>query len=201
MAFIVIEGGEGSGKSTMVTKAKELFPFAMVTREPGGAPFAEKIREVILSPAASAADANTQFALFWAARADHLKNTIIPALKVGGSVISDRFDASSYAYQIHGQQNEHLRDLFLKMREVYLGKHTPDLYIFLDVDPKEGIRRRAMHRGYDVNHFDKRTVDFHERVRAGYLEFFKDMPHKIIDANKPLAEVEKEFKKILKSQL
>lgn len=195
--FIVIEGGEGSGKTTMVKLAKELLPNAVVTREPGGAPFAEKIREIILSPDAKNADANTQFGLFWAARADHMKNTVIPALMNGKDVITDRFDSSSYAYQIFGQENKHLKDLFMKVREVYLGQWVPNMYVFLNVDPKEGVRRRATQKGYDVNHFDERAADFHDRVMKGYMEFFKTVPHMIVDANQQLELVKEDFKKAL----
>jgi dTMP kinase len=199
--FIVIEGGEGSGKTTLVAMVRELFPHVVVSREPGGAPFAEKIRSVILSPDAKEADANTQFGLFWAARADHMKNTVIPAITSGKIVLLDRFDSSSYAYQIHGQENKHLRKLFFEVRKIYLGKHVPHLYIFLDVKPEIGMQRRASQKGYDVNHFDERDVVFHTRIRKGYLEFLKYVPHKIIDAHQPLEKVKEDFKKIIEKFL
>jgi len=197
--FIVIEGGEGSGKTTIVKYAKEIATDSLITREPGGSVFAEKIRSIILSPDAKDADANTQFGLFWAARADHVKNLIAPAIVEGKNIITDRFDASSYAYQVHGQENPHLKELFMYVRKTYLNDTVPDLYIFLDVDPKIGIARRASDKGYDINHFDERTFDFHERVRTGYFEFFKAVPHVIIDANQSLEKVKKDFKKALEN--
>lgn len=196
--FIVIEGGEGSGKTTMVRLIRESFPEVVVTREPGGSPFAEKIRSLILSSDAKDADANTQFGLFWAARADHIKNTIIPALETGKNVVCDRFDSSSFAYQIFGQENSHLKKLFFEMRKVYLGKYVPDLHIFLDVDPTEGLKRRATDKG-TLNHFDERDISFHKRIRKGYLEFFKKVPHKVIDANQPLEKVKNDVQSLLKN--
>jgi len=199
--FIVIEGGEGSGKTTIVKLIKETFPSLVVTREPGGSPFAEKIRSLILSSDAKDADANTQFGLFWAARADHVKNTIIPALQKGISVISDRFDSSSFAYQIYGQENQHLKKLFFQVRKIYLGNCIPDIYIFLDVDPKEGLKRRANEKGYDKNHFDERNLDFHIRIREGFLEFLKNVSHVVINANLSLEKVKAESLKKIKSIL
>src|SRR5579864_4280814 len=102
--FIVLEGGEGAGKSTQLRVIKEILgDDIVITREPGGSPYAEEIRNVILkSTNAGQADAKTHFALFWAARADHMKNTVLPALNAGKHVISDRFDSSTFAYQIYG---------------------------------------------------------------------------------------------------
>ncbi|MDP2650293.1 MAG: dTMP kinase, partial [bacterium] len=95
--FIVIDGGEGSGTTTVAKAVVEHFGWgAVYTREPGGSPYAEKIRDLVLSDEAKHSDAETQFALFWAARRDHLKHSVIPALADGKIVISDRFDSSTY---------------------------------------------------------------------------------------------------------
>jgi dTMP kinase len=107
--FIVLDSGEGAGKTLQLKRAEEFFgDKILVTREPGGSKYAEQIRELILhSIYASQADAKTLFALFWAARADHLDKTIRPALLAGKTVLTDRFDSSTYAYQIiaQGQPN------------------------------------------------------------------------------------------------
>lgn len=198
--FIVIEGGEGAGKSTLINFIQEQFPAALVTREPGGSPFAEMIRSLILCDEAKSAHGETQFGLFWAARFDHVHNKVKPALERGTAVFTDRFDSSSFAYQIYGQGARHLKDLFLKMREVYLREYTPDLYIYLQVDPQEGLRRVAERKG-KANHFDGRAIDFHHRLHEGYLDFFTIVPHKIIDANKPVESVQSDFLKILKDVL
>src|SRR5690242_17210385 len=104
--FVVVDGGEGAGKSTVVKRVVEHCQAhgrdIIATREPGGSPFAEKIRELILSPDAKAADAEVMFGLFWAARRSHLVETVFPALEEGTSVLCDRFDSSTWAYQIVG---------------------------------------------------------------------------------------------------
>ncbi|TSC58213.1 MAG: dTMP kinase [Parcubacteria group bacterium Greene0416_79] len=144
----------------------------------------------MISPEAATASAGTQFGLIWAARFDHVRAKIRPALQAGRIVISERFDASTYAYQIHGQEAMHLKLLFFEFRKL-LGDCVPDLYIFLDVSPAEGLRRvRESRRRTD--HFEDRPTAFHARVRAGYLEFFIHVPHVIVDANRPLEEVQRE---------
>jgi len=185
--FIVLEGGEGAGKSSQLADIKNLFgERVVVTREPGGSPYAEEIRNVILkSVNASQADAKTHFALFWAARADHLKNTIIPALEAGKVVISDRFDSSTFAYQIYGQEAKELESFFWQMRDFYLGDIKPDLYIYMDVNVEEGLRRKQTQGGDEINHFDERKVDFHLRMREGFMQFLKQVNGVVIDANPP----------------
>ncbi len=196
--FIVMEGGEGSGKSSLLSTLKEEFGAKIVTtREPGGSPYAELIRTAALkNPLAKDAPAVTTLCLMFAARFDNVVNMIMPAIKSGKPVISDRFDASSYAYQVHAQSNNELEGLFWKLRELLAIK--PDLYIFFDVKPEEGIRRagsrnQSQSQGKQYDHFDDREIAFHEKVREGYLKFFEKVPHIIIDANRPLGEVKKDF--------
>lgn len=202
--FIVIDGGEGAGKGTQIQRLKELYPGALFTREPGGSEYAEEIRNVILnSPNAKGASAETQFALFWAARADHIKRKIAPALDAGRHVVTDRFDSSSYAYQMHGQEGAHsLKDLFFILRERFLGEYVPDLYIFFEVDPEIGAQRVASRKG-EVNHFDERAKDFHERVMQGYREFAKSYPDRVrfVSANGTREEVAASLLEILRPLL
>lgn len=198
--FIVLEGCEGAGKSTQIEELKKVYGNKIITtREPGGSPFAEVIRSVILSSSAKDADAKTQFGLFWAARADHMRNTIIPALKEGKHVFCDRFDSSSYIYQIYGQEDSSLKDLFFSVRDVYLGEYIPDLYVFLDVDPKEGLLRKNKQKGIVLNHFDQRDLAFHKRVREGLIEFFEIVSCKRIDANKSFKKVTSELVQVIDS--
>lgn len=200
--FIVLEGCEGAGKSSQLEKLKEVYGKKIVTtREPGGSPFAEIIRNVILSPDAKKADGKTQFGLFWAARADHMKNTIIPALNSGKHVICDRFDSSSYIYQIYGQEDSVLKDLFFHMRDVYLDGYKPDAYIFMDVEPKTGLKRKAGQKGVVLNHFDQRDLSFHKRVRNGLMEFFEQIPCEHIDANESFKKVHNQLVKKIDSIL
>jgi len=196
--FIVVEGGEGSGKSTLMIALQEAFGDKIVTtREPGGSPYAELLRTVtIKTPLAKTAPTETTLCLMFAARYDNLVNMIKPALEKGLHVVSDRFDASSYTYQVHSQSGGKLDKLFWELRK-RLGV-VPDLYVFIDVDPKEGIRRashrnQALSLGKEYDHFDDRELDFHTKVRAGYKKFFKKVPHIVIDANRPLEEVRIDF--------
>jgi dTMP kinase len=194
--FIVIDGGDGSGTTSMSKRVVEQLTSegkaALWTREPGGSPYAEKIRELILSPDAKHADAETMFGLFWAARRDHLMRTILPAVNAGTIVISDRFDSSTWAYQIRAQKCSQLIDLFHAMRAHYLADCTPSKYIFLDVEPSVGLARTKK-RGDTQNHFDERTLSFHKSVRQGFAEFMLTVPSLTIDASEPEEEV---FKKV-----
>ncbi len=196
--FIVVDSGEGAGKTSQLKKAQEFFGDKLVlTREPGGSLYAEEIRNLILkSPNAGQADAKTLFALFWAARADHIKNTIIPALKEGKIVICDRFDSSTFAYQIVAQGARELQDFFWEVRDFYLGECKPDMYIYFDIDPKIGLARKSG-QGTEINHFEDRKIEFHNSVRAGFKEFLLQVPNKVIDASQPIDKVWEDFKSII----
>ena len=205
--FIVLDGGEGCGKSTLLKMARKFYGKRMtVSREPGGSPFAEEIRDLILDKNdtgwAGKADGKTMFALFWAARADHMKNTIIPALnKKGRIVVSDRFDSSTYAYQIEAQGVRELEDVFWLMRKRYLGQFKPDIYIYLDVRPEVGLARKNKQKNEKKNHFDKKKLDFHYRLREGFKEFLSLKNHGIrsviINAENSKEQVFKDFQKII----
>lgn len=200
--FIVLEGGEGAGKGAVRKFLEGQFPEAVFTREPGGTPLAEKIRAVMICPEATEANAETQLALVFASRFEHIRAKIRPALEAGTTVISERFDSSTYAYQIHGQEASYLKPLFTEFRKL-LGKTVPDLYIFLDVDVATGVKRVLQNQKKEepVDHFEKRSPAFHERVREGYAEFFKKVPHTIVDASRPLEEVQNEVLDIIRKYL
>ena len=193
--FIVLDSGEGGGKTVQLAAIKKKFgDRVLFTREPGGSPYAEEIRDLILkSPNAAQADANTLFALYWASRADHLKNTIRPALEAGKVVISDRFDSTTYAYQIAGQEGGALKDFFWLMRDFYLRDLKPDHYIYLDLDPVIGLARKTGQGIDERNHFEARDLKFHNRVRQGYYEYLKHVPHTVIDASKNIEQVRKDI--------
>jgi dTMP kinase len=195
--FFVLEGGEGSGKSSIskwiVSRLNGSGVDALSTREPGGSPYAEKIRKVIFADEAKHADAETMFGLVWAARRDHLINKIIPAAEKGTVVICDRFDASTYAYQIAGQEQPGLKDLFWRIRAHYLGLSTPQAYVIFDVDPSIGLAR-VKNRANTRTHFDNRDIGFHQRVRAGFFEFSSSaaqIESHTVDASLPMDKVQR----------
>jgi dTMP kinase len=188
--LIVIDGGEGSGTTSAVAYlAKQLGNRIVCTREPGGSTRAEEIRNLVLSGKMKDASPREMFNLFWEAREDHVEQTVRPVLKKGRHVITDRFDSSTWAYQIFAQGGDNLRDLFWERRKKILTGILPVFYILLDVDPEIGLTR-AKNRGGDLTHFDRRKLDFHERVREGFLEFMNYVPHTIVNAAQPKEDVE-----------
>ncbi len=191
--YIAIEGGDGSGKSTLLATLQEEFGDSIVvTREPGGSPYGEVIRDSVLKhPFAKQASPETLMCGMFMARFDSIRNTVCPALEKGKHVITDRSDASSYAYQvIASDMCQQLELAFWNLRK--LMKVIPDLYIFLDVDPVEGLRRRGSTT--ESNHIDELPIEFHRKVREGFLQFLPQTNrHIIIDANRPLKEVKHDF--------
>jgi dTMP kinase len=188
--FIVIEGGEGAGKSRLIPVLGERLGEGgrevVMTREPGGTLLGEQIRSLALSDVA-VGDHLAELLLFEAARA-HLVRTIIrPALGRGAIVLCDRFAASSVAYQGFGRGLG--RDVVERANAIATGGLTPDLTLLLDLPVEAGLARRAGDGA--ANHFDRETVAFHERVRAGFLELARESPDawRIIDAAQPFDAV------------
>lgn len=201
--LIVVDSGEGAGKTTQTKRAEAFYGnLVVLTREPGGSPYAKEIREIILkSQNAGQADAKTMFALFWAARADHMKNTIIPALNEGKIVICDRFDSSTFAYQIVAQGARELEKMFWQMRDFYLGDFKPDLYIYFDIDPGIGLGRKKGQGAEENNHFEERDLTFHNALREGFKEFLGHVPHEIIDASQSVDKVWNDFQAVLEKEI
>ncbi|PIQ92445.1 MAG: dTMP kinase [Parcubacteria group bacterium CG11_big_fil_rev_8_21_14_0_20_39_22] len=197
--FIVIDGVDGAGKTLSCDLLKEKLPKGdfVFTREPGGAPFAEKIRELFLSESAKDSSVETQLALAFAARHDNLQNRIVPALRSGKNVISDRFDSSSFAFQVWGQERKDLRDFFFEIRETYLKEYKPDKYIFLDLDFNEGLRRISEKNG-GLNRFDEESKEFHKRVAQGYREFAQEVENvEFLDSNRTPDMVVEDLVKVI----
>ncbi len=176
--YVVFDGMDGSGKSTQMNLLREKLGDSVVfTREPGGSPFAEKIRGLVRDdPLAGESTALNNFLLFWAAREDLQYKLVAPKLKEGKRVFSDRGDSSTFAFQICGEQHGDLADAFDLMRQLVFHRNPwrrePDLYIVFDL-PAEAARERVMSavdRG-EMNHFDVRDLAYYERVRAGFDEF------------------------------
>lgn len=198
--FIVIDGCEGAGKTTLINRLKDSLEkdSFIFTHEPGGTPLANKIREIFLLEEFEDMSLETMFGLVWASRADHIKNKILPALEKGINIISDRFDSSTYAYQVSVDPNRKLEELFWQTREVYLKDCKPDLYVFLDVLP-ENAKYRIESKGKNKTYFDKREMSYHKMISEGLREFFNKVNGVSIDANQTIEKVEADFLNILKA--
>ena len=193
--FITLEGPEGSGKTTAVeaaVKALEEKGYQIVrTREPGGTPIAEQIRNVILDKANTNMDPRTEALLYAASRRQHLVEKVWPALKEGKIVICDRYLDSSLAYQggARGLGVENILNVNLFATE----NTWPDLTLLFDITPEEGLRRISANANREVNRLDLEKLEFHHKVRDTFLELAKRYPNRfvIIDASKSREEVAK----------
>ncbi len=201
--FITLEGGEGAGKSTAAAFIRDWLcaqgRSVTVTREPGGSPLAEAIRNVVLANWAEGMTAETEVLLMFAARAAHLSATIWPALARGEDVICDRFVDASWAYQGEGRgvPAERLVEL-----ETYVLKgFMPQLTLLFDLPPELGLAR-AKSRG-DANRFEAEAMAFQERVRAAYLQRAIAAPERyaVIDASAPLPDVQAAVVAVLEQRL
>ena len=184
--FITLEGGEGTGKSTHVRRLAAALEHkglgVLATREPGGSPGAEQIRDLLVNGAPGRWDAMTETLLVYAARADHVGRTIGPALLAGKWVICDRFSDSTYAYQ--GAGRGLARETIRRIDAVVLDDFKPDLTLVLDLDVETGVAR-AMGRGGAESRFEQFDRDFHERLRQSFLDIAKRNPDRciLIDAS------------------
>ena len=199
--FIALEGGEGSGKTTIGERLKLEYPDAVYTQDPGGTPLGERVRVLLMSDETKGIDVRAELLLFLAGRAQLVSEVIRPALEGGKHVISNRFGLSSIAYQVYGRQRPELLELYKAVSKEILQGCTPDVCILLDVTPETGYAR-VHSRPEEPTRFDNETLDFHARVREGLKkhagEFGKPF---IIDAEKPLEKVWTEVLGIVKSTL
>jgi dTMP kinase len=183
--FIVVDGLGGTGKTTQLRMLqKRLGVSALFTSEPGGAPRAEKIRDVLKSGGGPKSDPLTDFFLFWAARAEHVNKKIAPALKRGKTVVCDRFDSSTYAMQVVGEGRTDFKKLFWQCREHVLQEAQPDAYVILDA-PLATLMERRRGRKKGEDRFDERPASYQRRVGAGYREFVRALGKRahIVDAS------------------
>ncbi len=203
--FIVFEGGEGAGKSTILDKIyiwlEERGYSCIKTREPGGIKISEKIRSVILDNENTEMDERTEALLYAAARRQHLVEKVIPALESGKVVLCDRFIDSSLAYQGHARGIG--MEEILNINKFAIEDFMPDLSIFFDIDPKLGLDRINKDSSREVNRLDNEKIDFHNRVREGYnlvMEMSGDRMVRI-DASKSIDEVYNNVKDIINKYL
>jgi dTMP kinase len=194
--FITIEGIEGVGKSTNVAfiaaHCKAAGHTVLVTREPGGTPMAERIRELILATPGEGLSDLGELLLMFAARAEHLATLIRPALERGETVICDRFTDATFAYQGGGRGLD--SNLINSLQNIVQGDLRPDLTLLLDV-PLEVSAQRIASRGEEVDRFEQERAEFFGRVRAAYLEIAAQAPERVrvVDASQSLAEVQAEI--------
>ena len=186
--FITFEGGEGSGKSTQIKRLSERLEAvhlpAIITREPGGSPGAEIIRHLVLSGMGKLLGPEAETLLFAAARDDHVRSVILPALAQGSWVLCDRFFDSTRAYQ--SRVGRVAPALVNAMTRVTIGDLKPDLTIILDVPVEVGLKRAAARRGSGApDRFEAEDVKFHQALRDAYREIASAEPERcvIIDAN------------------
>ena len=197
--FIVVEGLEGAGKSSAIAFIKQYLQqrgiTPVCTREPGGTPLAEALRDLVKQlHSAEQVAPETELLLMYAARMQLLQNVIRPALDAGKWVLADRHDMSSRAYQGGGRQ---LDEQFInQLRQAVLGELRPDLTLYLDIDPAIGLER-ARQRG-ELDRIEQEQLAFFQRTRQKYLQIAHSEPGiAIIDASQALGPVQQQLKAAL----
>ncbi|AWL12019.1 dTMP kinase [Saliniradius amylolyticus] len=199
--FIVIEGLEGAGKSSAVAVVKDWIERQghdlVCTREPGGTPMAEALRDCVKGHWQETVTAEAELMIMYAARVQLLENVIKPALANGQWVLGDRHDLSSRAYQGGGRE---LPDAMLdSLRHISLKGFEPDLTLYLDIDPAIGLQR-ARQRG-DLDRIEQQQIDFFNRTRARYLALAgQDDKIVTIDASQPMDEVHQAIRGVLETR-
>lgn len=184
--LITVEGVEGSGKTTVAHQLAEWLHqqgfTVTLTQEPGGTPFSDRIRDLLLSP--EGRSAWTEVFLFLASRAEHVAKVIRPALERGEIVVCDRFTDSTLAYQGFGLGLP--VEVLTELNRLATNRIKPDLTLLLDIEPEEGLKRVQR-----TTIFEQRDLPFHQRVRWGYLQLARKEPNriKVVNAHEPLEAV------------
>mgnify|MGYP000934705277 FL=1 len=203
--LVSLEGPDGAGKSSvleaLVPILEENGHQVVTTREPGGVPISEAIREVILDQKNTEMDGKTELLLYIASRRQHLIEKVLPALESGKLVIMDRFIDSSVAYQGFGRGLS-VSDIEWLNRFATDGL-KPDVTLYFDLDVEEGLARIARNKNREVNRLDLEGLDMHKRVRQGYLYAFENEPDRIvkIDASQTLESVVQDSLAVLNKRL
>ena len=189
--FITFEGGDGSGKSTQVNLLKNYLDnlnFETIkTREPGGTPSAEILRNLLTTGEVEKWTPMSEALLMWASRYEHLIQVIEPALNSGKNVICDRFYDSTYAYQ--GVAHNLGIDKMEKLKKIIIGDIEPDVTFVLDIDPKVGLKR-SLNRPNQENRFESYNIDFHNKIRSAFLEIAKKNKNSCVVVDASLNEQE-----------
>ncbi|KLV30020.1 dTMP kinase [Priestia megaterium] len=200
--FITFEGPEGAGKTTIIHMVQQKLIQEgyniVLTREPGGIRIAEQIREIILNPSNTEMDARTEALLYAAARRQHLVEKVIPELNKGNIVLCDRFIDSSLAYQGNAR-GIGVEDIFA-INQFAIEQTMPQATLYFDIEPEVGLERINKGRKDEINRLDLESLDFHYKVRDGYLSLLSEFPERIrrIDANQSVEKVYEEAYKQIK---
>jgi len=203
--FITFEGIEGSGKSTQALLLAQYLKTSgtevLLTREPGGTPIGDQVRKILLDPDHTALDAKAELLLYAASRAQHLREIILPALARNAVVLCDRFSDATLAYQGYGRGLE--IEMIRALDRIVTAGMRPDLTLLFDIDATRGIRRahgRNASRGLEAEaRFENEQLEFHERVRQGYLALLGQEPDRIriVDATPPPEDVHRSVRRIV----
>ncbi|MBS4769765.1 dTMP kinase [Carnobacteriaceae bacterium zg-ZUI240] len=200
--FVTFEGPEGAGKTTLIQQLypvleKQISRKIKLTREPGGNMIAETIRQVILNPAHTQMDSRTEALLYAASRRQHLVDNVIPALNDGEVILCDRFVDSSIAYQ--GYARGIGVDGVMDINHFATDGMQPDITFYLDIDVTLGLERIQKHRTNEMNRLDFESLEFHEKVRQGYLNIAQSQSHRVVvlDATQTTDELVKQCVNIL----
>ena len=204
--FITIEGGEGSGKTSVLNRVIELlkddgYTNIVTSREPGGIKIATQIREVLLDKSNTSMDVLTETFLFAASRRQHIVEKVLPNLDNGAIFICDRFIDSSYVYQ--GIAGKVGLEKVIEINEIAIEGCKPNLTILFDLDPRIGLERINKNKDREVNRLDLASLEFHDKVREGYnkiANMFKDRIV-VVDASKSFEEVVSDVYTIIKNKL
>ncbi len=201
--FITLEGTEGVGKSTNLEFIRNWLQSQgiplVVTREPGGTPLAEEVRQLLLSPRDEPVDHKAELLLVFAARAQHLAQVIRPALERGDWVLCDRFTDATFAYQGSGRGLP--VSMIMELESMVQEGLQPDLTLLLDIDVETGLAR-ASARG-DMDRFEREAVEFFQRVRGGYRARMEASPWRfaLVDAGQELPAVQADIEQVLQRLL
>ncbi|MFV8782740.1 dTMP kinase [Microbulbifer sp. SA54] len=201
--FITLEGGEGVGKSTnlkfLIDWLTDRGIDFVQTREPGGTPLAEQLRELLLQKREESVDPTAELMMVFAARAQHLSQVILPALNSGKWVICDRFTDATYAYQGGGRGLD--RNLIAQLEQTVQGDLRPDKVLLLDLDPEVGLERAAATG--EADRFESEQLEFFHKVRNAYRARASEAParYAIIDASRPLQQVQQQLREEMEALL
>ncbi|MFW0871245.1 MAG: dTMP kinase [Patescibacteria group bacterium] len=200
--FIVLEGVGGSGKSTQIERLKQKYPDAVFVREPGATKAGEEIRELLFAQAGNL-DPVAQLYLVHAARWQNVIENIAPALEAGKIVFCDRFQLSTFAYQVYLSGRDDVLEHLLETQAQFISVGINPHYIFLDIPPEESFKRLEGTRNGDTDSFDQYSMEYQSRIYQGYKQGIQEMgiSYTLIDANQDFDAVSVDVDRAIQKEL